>query len=913
MATNRTNATIIDYIYDPETLFEDKKATRFKRESNENLILPLRVITLLIAVSGLFSMVFEVRHFSKFSLDIYFTRLSATVISFAILTILYSRHALKRPILLVHILLMTIICSSGYMIYRIPSTLIVNSQIVGLMIFTSALFLSWELKHQIIVAIYYNIVFASAILLNDRVIYFLPNMYESVLFVLFLSIISVIGSAVNYRLRVELADQSFRVKLSEKKFRSIFEHSAEGIFQTSPEGKFLTVNPSLVTMLGYASEEELKKADIAREIYFSPTDRDRLLTILLHKGEISNYRLALKRKDGSRIIVRAEERLIRDENDEKIYLEGSITDITQQAILEEEQLKIREELEFEKLKSDQLAREAVKSSEIKSQFLANMSHEIRTPINGVIGFLTLIESGAYKDKAELEDFITTAKTSAETLLDLVNDILDFSKIEAGKMELEEIRFSFQKVVNDALSMVAPRAHEKGLRVVVDIDKHLPSFLLGDSTRLRQIFLNLLSNAVKFTSKGEIRITVQSEKIGNEKVKILSSVKDSGVGIPEEKIAHLFQPFSQVDGSHTRKFGGTGLGLVICKELANMMNGSIWVESDMGKGSTFSFTCVLKYEKQASFLDKLRNRTTPEPSKQTTSSVVVPLLARDNEYVKLQREKFNILVAEDNAVNKKVVLRILEAAGFPAQAVSNGLEALQTVSANRQKYNLILMDVQMPEMDGFTATQQIRLLGAEMTRLPIVALTAHAQQSDREKCLAAGMSDYLSKPIKNQELVTMLDKWLEIDHSGPSAPQPIETEPVVDVSVHEDFPEIVEETVVEAAPVQNDVEIFNLEHFKTISLDDPEFKKELLNTFISDTQKRLDHLRNSFGTGDIHALISESHTIKGASYSIGATAMGDIAKEIEFAGKNSELENMNNLISRLSNAYEDLVSVLQAYL
>jgi len=793
------------------------------------------------------------------------------------------------------------------MIYRIPSTLIVNSQIVGLMIFTSALFLSWELKHQIIVAIYYNIVFASAILLNDRVIYFLPNMYESVLFVLFLSVISVIGSAVNYKLRTDLADQSFRVKLSERKFRSIFEHSAEGIFQTSPEGKFLTVNPALARMLGYNSEDELKRVDIPREIYFSPTDRDRLLTILMHKGEISNYRLSLKRKDGKRIIVRAEERLIKDENDEKIYLEGSITDITQQAILEEEQLKIREELEFEKLKSDQLAREAVKSSEIKSQFLANMSHEIRTPINGVIGFLTLIESGAYKDKEELDDYITTARTSAETLLDLVNDILDFSKIEAGKMELEEIRFGFQKVVNDALSMVAPRANEKNLRLVVEIDRHLPTYLLGDSTRLRQIFLNLLSNAVKFTTKGDIKIIVESEKIGNDKVKILSSVKDSGVGIPEEKIAQLFRPFSQVDGSHTRKFGGTGLGLVICKELANMMNGSIWVESEIGKGSTFSFTCVLKYEKQASFLDKLRNRAGNELPPIIQSNVEVPLLASSNEYVSKQREKFKILVAEDNAVNKKVVLKILQVAGFPAEAVSNGLEALQTITNDRTKFNLILMDVQMPEMDGFTATQQIRLLGPDAAKLPIVALTAHAQQSDREKCLAAGMSDYLSKPIRNLELVAMLDKWLEVDYTIPGKAATKE-EVQVEVQPVLESPKIIEELVDSTA-----VEIFNEEHFRAISLDDPDFKQELLTTYIADTKKRIGHLKASFDAGDAAIIISESHTIKGASYSIGATAMGDKAKVIEFAGKNNELDNMAQYIANLQNAYEDLVKVLQSHL
>ena len=905
MATNRTNATIVDYIYNEDQTFEDKRIRNFRKESQVNLILPLRVIALLIAVSGLFSMIFEVRHFSNLAIPIYFTRLTATVISFGILSILYSKHALKRPILLVHILLMTIICSSGYMILLLPSTLIVNSQIVGLMIFTSALFLSWELKHQIIVAIYYNIVFASAILMNDKTIYLLSNMYESVLFVLFLSVISVIGSAVNYKLRSELADKSFRVKLSEKKYRSIFEHSAEGIFQSSPTGTFLTVNPALVSMLGYSSEEELKKVDIPSSIFFTPTDRDKLITLLQHKGEVSNYRLALRRKDGSRIIVRIEDRMIRDENDEKIFFEGSISDITEQARLEEEQLKIREELEFEKMKSDQLAREAVKSSEIKSQFLANMSHEIRTPINGVIGFLTLIESGSYKDKEELQDFITTARSSADALLDLVNDILDFSKIEAGKMELEEIRFSFQKVINDALSIVAPRANEKGLRIVLEIDRHLPSFLLGDSTRLRQIFLNLLSNAVKFTSKGDIKITVKSEKIGNEKVKILSSVQDSGVGIPEEKIVQLFKPFSQVDGSYTRKFGGTGLGLVICKELANMMNGSIWVESELQKGSVFSFTCVLKYEKQASFLDKLKNRNSVEAPPVPEVVQHIPLQAGDNEEIRIQRSTYKILVAEDNAVNKKVVLKILQAAGYIADAVSNGLEALGSIKADQKKYNLVLMDVQMPEMDGFTATQQIRLLSANTVKLPIIALTAHAQQSDREKCLAAGMNDYLSKPIKNQELISMLDKWLEIDYSS-----------LRKIELKNEVIETVPEPSVVAATAETALDksaIFDEAHFKAISLDDADFKKDLLTTYISDSKKRINHLEESILKNEIPAIISESHTIKGASYSIGAKALGDLAKEIELAGKNNDLSNMLSNIGKVKQAYDVLVIILQEYL
>jgi PAS domain S-box-containing protein len=990
MRKTATSATIVDYIYNADRAFEEKRSKNFKRESEQNLILPLRVITLLIAVSGLFAMIFEVRHFTQFAVQVYFTRLTATLISFLILWLLYSRYALKFPILLVHVLLLTIISSSAYMILLMPSTLIVNTQIVGLMIFTSALFLSWDLKHQIIVAIYYNLVFAASILLNDKRIYFLPNMYESVLFVIFLSVISVIGSSVNYKLRTELADKSFRVKLSERKFRSIFEHSAEGIFQSSPDGHFLTANTALIQMLGYNSEEDLKRINITDDLYVKPSDRDKLLTLLQHKGEIANYRLQLKKKDNTRIMVRVNERIVKDEQDAKTYFEGSIADITEQVKLEEDQERIQEELKLEKMKSDKLAKEAVKSSEIKSQFLANMSHEIRTPINGILGFLTFIENGQYKDTAELNDFISSAKSSAESLLDLVNDVLDFSKIEAGKMELDEIGFNIAKVVNDATSVIVPRLTEKGLNLIIDIDRHIPAVLLGDSIRLRQIFINLLSNAEKFTQKGDITVKVVSEKIAIDKVKLQCTVKDSGVGIAPEKIAQLFKPFSQVDGSYTRKFGGTGLGLVISRELVNMMNGSIWVESEVGHGSAFSFTCVLKFERQTSFLDKLKKRVNPTPGKaiETNPNLI------NNANVKFARQRYRILVAEDNSVNMKVVLKILESAGFVADPVNNGLEALQAVSADQQKYNLILMDVQMPEMDGFTATQNIRLLNKQTARLPIIALTAHATSNDREKCLAAGMNDYLTKPIKNTELIALLDKWLEVDYSVASSvpdkptlripdPKPVWQKPVekrsqtiTPTAAFIPVPDIVQSTPVQFAkvervpetvnipqaipkiekPVEKSSEIaidkptvapelpivapelpiivpelpivtatavpavtqepgssdiaafFDVEHFKSVSLDDPEFKVDLLTTYVDDTLKRITQLGKHILDGNFPSIISEGHTIKGASYSVGAKAMGDQAKEIEFAGKRGETANLQGLYDELRKRYDQLAAV-----
>lgn len=257
---NRASKSVVEYIYNDDIEFSAREYEHLRRESQSLLQTPVKVMALLIAIAGLFAMVFEVHYFNQYAVQVYVTRLVATLIAFAVLVLMNTDWGIKRPVYMVHILLMVIIFSSGYMIYLMPTTLVVNAQIVGLMIFTSALFLSWDVKDQIIVAIYYNLVFASAILLNDHAIYFLPNMYESVIFVLFLSVISVVGSAVNFKLRMQLAERSYRIDLSEQKFHSIVDNSTEGVFQSSPVGKFLTVNPALVKILGYESKEEVFKS-----------------------------------------------------------------------------------------------------------------------------------------------------------------------------------------------------------------------------------------------------------------------------------------------------------------------------------------------------------------------------------------------------------------------------------------------------------------------------------------------------------------------------------------------------------------------------------------------------------------------------------------------------------------------------
>ncbi|HSP86694.1 MAG TPA: ATP-binding protein, partial [Ignavibacteriaceae bacterium] len=742
---------IFDFISRSNAISE--KSFQYVKEQSKHLLLPpLKIMALLIAISGLFAMIFEVRYFSDHSTQVYLIRLSATLISFLVLVALYSKWGSEKSVFLVHTLLISIIVSTGYMIYLLPSTLIINTQIVGLMIFTSALFLSWDVRNQIFVAIYYNVVFASAILLNDSTIYFLPNLFESVLFVIFLSIISVIGSAVNFRLRIMLAEKSYSVVISEKKYRSIFDNSAEGLFQSSPDGKFLTVNKALVEILGYDSEEDLMKIDIRKELYKYPQERLKLFKKLQQEGIVKNERVILKRKNGSEIFVRLNDRIVSDEEG-GIYFEGNMQNITQQVKAEQEREKAEEALRNEKIKSDNLAKEATQNSLIKSQFLANMSHEIRTPMNGIIGYLSLIELQAFESEDEMNQFVSSAKKSAESLLDIINDLLDLSKIEAGKMELANVDFNLSEIIDESVSIILTKAKEKNLEISREIKKDSPLLLKGDSKRIRQIFTNLLSNAVKFTEKGGVKVCIKSEMINNEECHIQASVEDTGIGIPEAKVKTLFKAFSQIESSGSNKYGGTGLGLVICREFVNMMGGEIWIESDYGNGTKIFFTFKLKTQSQ----NKLVQTETYKKYELQIENVKKPILKTED--IKTQRSKHKILLAEDNLINQKVAIRMVTDAGYSCESVNDGKKAFEAVQV--ENYSLVLMDVQMPEMDGFAATGAIRSLQNNKKNIPIVAITAHALMGDKERCLNAGMNDYVTKPIIAENLIRAVDNLLGI--------------------------------------------------------------------------------------------------------------------------------------------------------
>jgi len=334
--------------------------------------------------------------------------------------------------------------------------------------------------------------------------------------------------------------------------------------------------------------------------------------------------------------------------------------------------------------------------------------------------------------------VETIRSSGDSLLSIINDILDFSKIDSRKVELESQPFDLKDCIEASRDVVTTEASKKGLYLSYSIDSNTPERIVGDSARLRQILINLLNNAVKFSEKGAVKIEVSSRKLDALKYEVRFSVSDSGVGIPENSINRLFQPFTQIDSSTTRKYGGTGLGLAICRNLVEMMGGTIWVDSQLGKGSTFHFTIA-----------------TESATKMQASSMVVD----NNPIIRPMYGKphpMHILLAEDNPINQMMMLKMLNKLGYIADVASNGLEVLKFLEI--QPYDLILMDVQMPEMDGFQATREIRRRWPTEDRPKIIAITAYALEGDRESCLAAGMDDYLSKPLRLDKLRVVLESY-----------------------------------------------------------------------------------------------------------------------------------------------------------
>ncbi len=648
------------------------------------------------------------------------------------------------------------------------------------------------------------------------------------------------------------------LKQSRNNLYALVQNTAEAIFSVDALDRITVINHRFQQLISARIGREL----IAGEDFGSalPTEariqwKERLQKVL--QGQTINYREISAGIDGEEV---HEILLYPVINDQQLvtgasYYSRNITD----RIHQEEELRIAKE-------------KAEKATLAKSEFLAVMSHEIRTPLNGLIGISELLNSTSLD--VQQKEFVDIIRLSGESLLQVISDILDFSKMEADRMQLESAPFELKSVVTETLTILSGKALEKNLKLEYIADLDLPSTVIGDKARLRQILMNLVGNALKFTEHGGITVSIKIIHEESENLELQFEVKDTGAGIPSKQAAKLFDAFTQADPSTYRKYGGTGLGLTICKTLVTLMGGQIWVESQQDKGSTFFFTIKVKHSEHEVIEVKVAPR------------ILFPAEKMSENYAA------SILLAEDNDINRLLASKLFARLGYTIAAVANGLEALNAVK--RTRYDIVFMDVQMPEMDGLEATRAIREQIPSGHQPVIIAMTAFASPEDREMCLVEGMDDYVSKPITLQDLERMLRKWAGIN---------IENTNSGDMKNKQIIVEEKEDTLMDQVAINRLMDIGK--H------TDPGFLLQVLDMFIAQAPKSISDIESSLEQGNYSKMWQAAHKLKGTSLNIGAKRLGNTCRAIENKGRNLELSGLKELAMQLTNDYRTTVEELKS--
>ncbi len=742
---------------------------------------------------------------------------------------------------------------------------------------------------------------------------------------------------------------------------SLLDQVRNAVIATDMKGNIVYWNRHAEVLHQWTAEEVLGRNIAETTVREGMVDKMHKVMEKISREGFYETELQVRRKDGSIFPAYYIFSVIRDIHGQNIGFVGVSIDITERKRAEAD---LRQSIE-----------KAQSATRAKSQFLANMSHEIRTPMNAIIGLTGLLLNTEMT--AEQKDYIETIRSSGDSLLAIINDILDFSKIDEGKMDIECQPFDLVDCIEASLDLVAQSAARKALDLSYSVSPNVPQRIMGDVTRLRQVLVNLLSNAVKFTDRGSVSVAVSCQSSScrsenphyeNPNCEILFAVSDTGIGISQDRMDRLFQTFSQVDASMTRKYGGTGLGLAISKRLVELMNGRIWAQSDPGMGSTFNFTIAAKAAPAQSLvelagksvliislaevsrnglcsqlrswgmrpqlasscrdaLDRVARQTfdlaildmdmtdaksfmqevsfhkappviafgstegvTASFAAVVSRPVRIPYLAealvKSSKEESVQRampakidpskigaRHTRILLAEDNAVNQKVAMRMLERLGYRADAVANGLEVLQALK--RQAYDLILMDVQMPEMDGLDVTRRIRAMNAGCQPY-IIAMTAHAMKGDREECIAAGMNDYVSKPVRMEELHLALVRSMGY---------------------------VCDSTAIDRQALMN---------LRKLQMDgEPDIVQELGSMYLLRTPSRIAAMKDAMVRSDAEGLRREAHNLKSSSANLGALRLSYLCKDLEAFGRLGDLKGAQELMMQVESEFERVRQALES--